>query len=255
MAPDPPVLCLSGLDPAGAAGGVRDLWALHRIGAGGLWVPTCLTAQAAGRVRSLHAVPEGYIERALDTLLDDSAGGTMPRAVKVGLVDSRATWSRLLPYLDRWAKEGIPIVVDPVRAPSAGGFEVADEVRDLLLGQLPALHPILTPNLPELRWLDPSSDAAALVERGARGVLVTGGHAADTVAVTDVYHDATGSTRLRRARHPTRRRGTGCVLSTLLTFHLGQGLEPRAAARVAGHMLWRFWNELTLEATPRLTPG
>jgi hydroxymethylpyrimidine/phosphomethylpyrimidine kinase len=239
------VLCLGGLDPTGAAGLLRDRWALGIAGGQGWFVPTCLTAQTPTRFLAARAVPPDYLAGTLDALLAEER----PAAIKIGLVVDAATWRALLPRLQTMTGEGVRLVVDPIRAPSIGDFTVGDDVRALLAGEVLALHPILTPNEPELFWLQPDAgpDAAAaqLVARGAAGVLHKGGHAAPRDEVEDRWHDAQGCVAVRRPRHAgPPRRGTGCVLSTLLAFELGSGLEPRQASRVAGHMLWQRWAEL-----------
>lgn len=232
-----PVLCIAGFDPSGAAGLTRDLWALQQLGGTGFGVTSCLTVQTHTRFVAIEHVPADYVGAAIDALVADHAVG----AVKVGLVDCMSTWETLLPRIAELRNRGIPIVVDPVRAPTAGGFSHGEDVRAFLAERLPSLGVILTPNLPELDWL---GDVAALLERGAAGVLVKGGHAEDAALVADTWHDANGSTTLRHPRHEEARRGTGCVLSTLFARELATGLTPVQAIRTAGHQLWRLWPKL-----------
>ncbi|MEZ5989929.1 MAG: bifunctional hydroxymethylpyrimidine kinase/phosphomethylpyrimidine kinase [Planctomycetota bacterium] len=236
----PRVLCLSGLDPAGAAGLARDLWALARAGGRGLPVPTCLTVQSSRRFVSLEPTPPAWLAEALRLARADEA----PEAAKVGLVADAAT-----PALLAEGLAGIPaLVVDPVRAPSLGGAGHGDEVARALRAAFAPLAPVWTPNLPELAWLcgtdDPLRAARALLDEGARGVLVKGGHAGGPELV-DLWVEAGREQELRRPRiGGPPRRGTGCVLASLLALELARGQAPLEAARDACDRLGRLWAEL-----------
>ena len=248
-----PVLCLSGLDPSGAAGLLRDLWALQRTGQRGSGLTTCLTVQNHRRCESLTDMPGGYLSAALACLVEES----WPGAVKIGLMASEAGWEEILPWLREAREQGIPIVVDPILAPSAGGWKAPAEVRAVLLEEVLPLGAFWTPNLPELEWLTgdpvPLSASEMLLTEGAAGLLVKGGHdEADTVWVEDAWIEKSGEQRFRRARiGGPPRRGTGCVLSTLFAQGLAEGNTPRDASRSAGDRLARLWAELDPEISKR----
>jgi hydroxymethylpyrimidine/phosphomethylpyrimidine kinase len=244
-----PVLCLSGLDPSGAAGLLRDLWALQRGGQRGSGLTTCLTVQNRGRFESLCGMPRGYLSEALACLVEEG----WPAAIKIGLIAAEAEWEELLPWLRDARAQDIPIVVDPIRAPSAGGWKIPPEVRAVLLEEVLPLGAFWTPNIPELHWLtdeeDPLTASERLLESGAQGLLVKGGHdEANTVWVEDAWIEKSGEQRFRRTRiGGPPRRGTGCVLSTLFALGLAQGRSPRDAARDAGDRLAKLWSELDPE--------
>jgi len=237
------VLCLSGWDPSGHAGLARDLATLQRFGRVGKGVPTCLTVQSRLRFDSVRGVDSEWVSAALGRLGDEG----WPVAVKVGLVTEVAVWAAIGRWLAPVRERGIPVVVDPIRTPTHGGWEASPELLDWIRDELLRLGPYLTPNRPELEWLA-ANGAEELLDLGALGVLVTGGHddASDTVA--DTWWDADGERILRRPRLSGPRRGTGCALSTLLAANLATATDPFEAARVSGHMLSRLWPELTPDA-------
>jgi len=194
-------------------------------------------------------MPPGYLSDALACLVEDG----WPGAIKIGLIANEAEWEDILPWLREASAQGIPIVVDPIRAPSTGGWTLPPEVRALLLEQILPLGAYWTPNIPELHWLtgndDPLAASQQLLAAGAKGLLVKGGHdESATVWVEDAWVEEAGEQRFRRERlGGPPRRGTGCVLSTLLAQGLAEGRAPRDAARDAGDRLARLWSELDPE--------
>ncbi len=244
-----PVLCLSGLDPSGAAGLLRDVWALQRGGHRSTALTTCLTVQNRGRFESLSGMPRGYLSDALACLVEEG----WPAAIKIGLMASEAEWEEILPWLREARSQDIPVVVDPIQAPTTGGWKAPPEIRAVLLEEVLPLSAFWTPNIPELHWLTGEDNALAASEQllslGAQGLLVKGGHdEAHTVWVEDAWIEKSGEQRFRRARlGGPPRRGTGCVLSTLFAQGLAEGRAPRDAARDAGDRLSRLWTELDPE--------
>lgn len=244
-----PVLCLSGLDPSGSAGLLRDLWALQRTGHRASGLTTCLTVQNRRRCASIVGMPPGYLSDALACLVEEG----WPSAIKIGLVANEAEWEDILPWLREARSQHIPIVVDPIRVPSSGGWTLPPEVRALLLEEILPLGVFWTPNIPELHWLtgqeDPLDASHQLLTEGAAGLLVKGGHdESATVWVEDAWIEKSGEHRFRRTRlGGPPRRGTGCVLSTLFAQGLAEGRAPRVAARDAGDRLSRLWTELDPE--------
>jgi hydroxymethylpyrimidine kinase/phosphomethylpyrimidine kinase len=236
------VVCLSGWDPSGHAGLARDLATLQRFGRVGTGVPTCLTVQSRKRFDSVRGVDPEWVSEALARLADEG----WPAAVKVGLVTEVEVWNAIGAWLGPVRERGIPVVVDPVRAPTHGGWQATGELRAWLRDELLPLGPHLTPNRPELEWLS-ESGPSELIEGGAHGVLVTGGHEIEAGdSVVDRWWDTDGERILRRPRLPgPARRGTGCALSTLLAANLAAATDGFEAARVSGHMLSRIWTELT----------
>jgi hydroxymethylpyrimidine/phosphomethylpyrimidine kinase len=73
--------------------------------------------------------------------------------------------------------------------------------------------------------------ARALLDRGARAVLLKGGHRRGG-DVVDIFTDGSTTFLLRAPRVATpNTRGTGCVLSTAIACHLARGLALQDAVR------------------------
>jgi hydroxymethylpyrimidine/phosphomethylpyrimidine kinase len=154
--------------------------------------------------------------------------------VKLGLVPDAASALALGAALAGY--EG-PVVVDPVRAASAGGA-LSRASRDELWPLL-ARATLVTPNASELAGLadrDVADMDAALVAarslcaRGLRWVLVKGGHLPDPARCTDVLVSATETAFFEgpRLAGPSPR-GTGCALASAVAVGLARGLALPAA--------------------------
>lgn len=237
-AADVVVIAVGGFDPGGGAGVVRDFLTARTWGAAARLVPTAWTEQSSAGVASVEPRAPDALERALGAAL---GGGEPPsdaprRVVKIGMIPDPRTLAALVGAL---ASFGGPIVWDPVLAASSGGA--------LFTGDLAALETLIprvtlmTPNAVEaaaLTGLAVTSEAAAvatgeaLVARGARAVLVKGGHL-DGAAAVEVLITASATCRFSAERLPGPSvRGTGCALATAIAVGLGRGLAlPEAIAR------------------------
>ena len=89
--------------------------------------------------------------------------------------------------------------------------------------------------------------ALALLQRGARAVLIKGGHlAGDTV--TDMVCDSAGVRYFQRPRVNVRTHGTGCRLSAAIVARLALGASLDSAVQTAGD----FVHEYIAGVTPAL---
>ena len=115
----PVVLCISGVDPTGAAGLHAEIDVLHGLGVHAISLVTALTVQDTHNVTAVLPV-------AVDTLAAQwaalQADGIRPDAVKVGLVANaeQATW-----IAEQVKALGVPMVVDPILR-AGGGRDPAD---------------------------------------------------------------------------------------------------------------------------------
>lgn len=192
-----------------------------------------VTAQDAGGVRAVHAIPAPVLQAQLDAF-------PLLGAVAVGALISTANVGVTVQYL-RTRAERIPVVVDPVMTASLGGeLSVDDGVLQALRDDLLALPVIVTPNLHEAAQLTGKAveslehmerAAQTLVERGARAALVKGGHRSGEPV--DVLATAQDVWRLGGDRIAGDMRGTGCTLAAALACELARGAGLRAAAQGA----------------------
>jgi hydroxymethylpyrimidine/phosphomethylpyrimidine kinase len=136
---------------------------------------------------------------------------------------------------------GVPVVYDPVLAPSAGGVFTDAATRAVILARLLPLVSVVTPNLAEAEVLSGVAsvgDAAgmeragrALVAAGARSALIKGGHLEREAL--DVLVDARGATTYAAPRLSGDLRGTGCLLACSLAAALARGASIPAAVERA----------------------
>ncbi|MBI4700428.1 MAG: hydroxymethylpyrimidine/phosphomethylpyrimidine kinase [Deltaproteobacteria bacterium] len=238
-------LAVGGLDPCGGAGLVADLRAFAAAGVWGCAACAALTVQSTRGVRSVHAVPPGLLAAQIEELVAD----VPVRAVKTGALGSAAN-IRLVAALAERLPE-IPFVVDPVMAPTAGGTGALLAGRGSLgaMRQLASRAALLTPNAAEAEALvgapvrtpaQAREAAVALVERGARAVLLKGGHVgmggdgSDDGWVIDWLATRGRVVRLARRRRPgPAPHGTGCLLASLCAAALALDPAPVDARRLA----------------------
>lgn len=239
------VLVIAGSDSSGGAGVDADREALRAQGAEALVVVTAWTKQDDRGLRELGAVAaDEWTAEAREQL--ESAAEALG-AVKFGLLpgmEAVRAAAEFIAELQRTHPD-MPIVLDPILA-SSSGHEFLDAsaqaaLRELLL----PLGLVWTPNLPEAATLtgrEPSlsrvareATAGELVERGARAVVLKGGHAQEDLARDLVLERNRAPHWLE---HPRVRgggiRGSGCRFASVLAAELAFGSELEVAARSAG---------------------
>ncbi|MGM0701862.1 MAG: bifunctional hydroxymethylpyrimidine kinase/phosphomethylpyrimidine kinase [Pseudomonadota bacterium] len=237
----PVVLVLAGHDSTGGAGLIADREAVAACGGWAVTVPTALTVQSCRDVHRVVPVEAALIgEMVAD--LDEFAIG----AIKVGLLASRDTLEAVADVIQRFP--GVPVVLDPVLKAGGGTMlstnGLIEACRDRLLPHVD----ILTPNRLELMRLagkgkHDSARAAALMDKGCRGVLVTGTDtpAAETASdiVEQVLFTLEGERRWRWPRLPHRYHGSGCTLAAALAARLAAGDALTVACERAQSHAWR----------------
>lgn len=220
----PVVMTLAGTDPSGGAGIPADIETIVSLGCHPAPVVTALIVQDTHNVRALLPVTPDQVIAQARAVLED-----MPvAAFKIGVIGSAENAAALHTLLT--AYPDIPVVLDPVLA-AGGGAELAgkgliDAIQTLLL----PLTTILTPNSIEAQRLAPEADtlsacAMALLARGCRYVLISGGHEPTDQVINTLY----GNNRLLETFHwprlPNEYHGSGCTLAAAIAALLAQGHE------------------------------
>lgn len=234
-------LTIAGSDPSGGAGAQGDLKTFHAHGVYGMAVLTALTAQNTRGVSGVHDVPADFVRAQLESILAD-----LPvHAAKTGMLSRAATIEAVAAVL---ARASLPfLIVDPVMVATSGDALLADDAADLLVERLFPLATLVTPNVPEAERLsgmaittagDMRDAAAILRRRGARAVLLKGGHLAGEEVIDLLY--AEGAFREFRQQRVGSGgvHGTGCALAAAITAHLARGAaltEAVARARAFVH--------------------
>jgi hydroxymethylpyrimidine/phosphomethylpyrimidine kinase len=230
-------LTIAGSDSGGGAGIQADLKAFAVAGCYGMSAIVALTAQNTAGVSAVHEVPSEFVRAQLDAIFDDIGVD----AAKTGMLFSREL---IVTVADSLEVRPVPLVVDPVMISSSGARLLRGDAVETLVERLFPLATVVTPNLAEAQTLadlplqQPVAKkdlAERIVGRGARAVIVTGGHGPEAV---DHLFDGERHVEIPIERHDVRAtHGSGCTHSATLAAHLarGESLEnaARAAARVA----------------------
>jgi hydroxymethylpyrimidine/phosphomethylpyrimidine kinase len=222
----PVALSIAGSDSGGGAGIQADLKTFHAFGVYGTTAVTAITVQDTSRVHDVHAVPEAVVRRQIEVVARDLD----PAACKSGMLATRSLVEVVAAAV---AAERLGnYVLDPVMVATSGDRLLDRDAESAILERLVPLAAVVTPNLDEaeillgttVRDIDAMQRAAtALVEAGAAGALVKGGHLEDD-EVVDVLHDGAHLHRFRRPRlRTTSTHGTGCTLSAAIAAGLAHG--------------------------------
>ena len=225
----PRVLTIAGSDSGGGAGIQADLKTFSALGCFGMTAITAITAQNTCGVRAIHGVPPQMLGDQIDAVLEDIGVD----AVKIGMLHSPDIVRTVAGAIDRHGLTNI--VFDPVMVATSGAVLIDDEAVAVLVRELFPRVAVITPNLDEAGLLvgrtlttvdDMEWAAKALLAKGARAVLLKGGHLpGDTVL--DFLITQTGQQiwmQAPRIQSPNTH-GTGCTLSSAMAAHLALG-EP-----------------------------
>ena len=233
----PKVLSIAGSDSGGGAGIQADLKTIAALGCYGMTAITALTAQNTLGVRAIHAAPLEMLRAQIDAVVDDIGVD----AVKIGMLHSAATVRTVAEAIERHA---LPhVVLDPVMMATSGAVLIDDDAMAVLVRELFPRAEVITPNLDEAALLvghplnDETGMAAAaeeLLGRGARAVLLKGGHLqGDTVSDLLLLRGAEPLWMRAPRIASSNTHGTGCTLSSAIAAHLAQGAGLAEAVQLA----------------------
>jgi hydroxymethylpyrimidine/phosphomethylpyrimidine kinase len=231
----PRLLSIAGSDSGGGAGIQADLKTFAALGCYGMTAITAITAQNTCGVSTVSAVSAGMLQDQMNAVLGDMGVD----AVKIGMLPSIDHIQVIAEAIDRFGVQGI--VLDPVMASTSGTPLMDGRAVAALSKTLFHRVDLITPNLDEagtllgcrvVNRIDMERAATALIQRGARAVLLKGGHLlGDEVADVLVAGDGR-VTWMQGARIATRNsHGTGCTLSSAIAAHLARGSNLEHAVR------------------------
>jgi hydroxymethylpyrimidine/phosphomethylpyrimidine kinase len=234
------VLIAAGSDSGGGAGIQADIKAVTALGGYAATAITALTAQNTKGVFGVEGVSPAFIQQQMRVVLEDIGAD----AVKTGMLHDAATIEAVAEVLRDYP--GLPVVVDPVMVAQSGASLLQDSAVAALVERMLPLAGLLTPNLPEaevLTGLSIESEAEMaeagrqLLRKGAKAVLVKGGHRAGEEMV-DLLVTGAGVTRFADSRIDTEEtHGTGCTLASAIATGLAQGLPlEKAVARARRYL-------------------
>jgi hydroxymethylpyrimidine kinase/phosphomethylpyrimidine kinase len=196
---------------------------------------TALTVQSTQGVQAVHPTPAATLRAQLDVLVDDLEIA----AIKIGMLGTRANAVVVAEFLDK--RDFQHVVLDPVVRASVGGPDLLDAGGvKFLAEELTKRASVVTPNIAEAALLSgleisdiPGMEAAArkLVERGARAVVIKGGHMEKPV---DVLFDGAELQVLGADRVKTENtHGSGCTFASAIAAQLASGRALPEAVMLA----------------------
>lgn len=233
----PRLLTIAGSDSGGGAGIQADLKTFSALGCFGMTAITALTAQNTTGVSAIHGVPPDMLRAQIDAVLEDIGVD----AVKIGMLHSPEIVHTVASAIDRHGL--MHVVLDPVMVATSGAVLVDSPAIAALVSELFGRTALVTPNLDEAsllvgRTLTSEADmqvaAQELLAKGARAVLLKGGHLAGDV-VSDLLQVAGSAPHWMRAPRiaTANTHGTGCTLSSAIAAHLALGMSLIDAVEAA----------------------
>ncbi|SDX53658.1 hydroxymethylpyrimidine/phosphomethylpyrimidine kinase [Collimonas sp. OK242] len=246
------VLVFSGSDPSGGAGMQADITAIAALGAHPLSVVTVLTVQDNERVFGVFPVAADLVRQQAQVLVDRIDIS----ALKLGIVGNRANAEAIAAIIRdlRSRQPDLPVVFDPVLA-TGHGDSLASEDPIVALEPLFQLATVITPNRVEADRLcgaqaSPERQAAMLLERGCRHVLLKGGHGPERHEVLNRWISRTQQRNWSWPRLPGEFHGSGCTLAAALAALLAQGRDIEQAIDAA-----QIYCQQTLAASYAIAAG
>lgn len=238
------VWTIAGSDSSAGAGLQADLKVFASFGVRGASLVTAITAQSLASVQAVETVSEGMLDAQWQALAMHP-----PDVIKIGMLRGAGQIRWLASRLQQCPD--VPVVCDPVLQASDGTPLQLADVREVFLRELLPHITLLTPNFPEAHWLLGNAVAeganavelgSALLQAGARAVLVKGGHAHGVMA-SDYFCTSSDRFWMHHARLPGHIHGSGCILSSAIAAALAQGYALDDAVVLGKRYLSQGWRQ------------
>ena len=230
----PVVLVIAGVDPSGGAGIFADFRTIESAGVRAVGAITALTVQTEHSFLEYKPTPPEMLRSTIKSLSEAFSIG----AVKTGMLATAEVAQTVVELIDELQCDYL--VVDPVIVAAVGARLVDEAAEAIIREQLVPRAYLLTPNILEAEMLTglEVKDAAGMTEaakklrmRGAKNVVVTGGHL-DGDAV-DVMASDEGIEVFRAPRLPGSVHGTGCAFASAAAAALVNGVSVVGAVAAA----------------------
>ncbi len=233
----PRALTIAGSDSGGGAGIQADLKTFTAHNVFGMSVLTSITAQNTVGVTGVHDLPPEFVRQQLDAVATDIGID----AAKTGMLSNREIIEVLPERIKHHRIENL--VVDTVMRAKSGDPLLRADAQQAFIKFILPLALVATPNLPEAETItgkkissleEMKNAAKRIVDKGAKTVLVKGGHHMDEKKSVDVFYDGKDFTLFEAERIPTKNtHGTGCTLSAAIAANLAKGVELKESIRLA----------------------
>ena len=224
----PVILCLSAHDPSGGAGLQADIEAIRANGCFAVSVITALTEQSLMRgVKQVLPQDPGYLLRQIRLINDEYPIAAM----KIGVIGSDENILAISQVLDEISS--VPIILDPVLAPTSGDRFVTEESIRILREELISKCTLITPNKDECLRLGNSDTIPSAINNlhadECNNILITSTTMYQSEIEHTLYQEHRPSVTYKTQRLPGEYHGSGCTLSATITAKLAHQYElPQA---------------------------
>ena len=227
-----PVLTIAGSDASGGAGIEADIKTFCAHGLYGMSVITSVVAENTFRVINAYDMSAQAVGDQIEAIFEDIA----PKAVKIGMLPNAKIMQIVAEKLEKFNAENV--VLDPVMQ-AKNGFNLMSE-RENLLSKMLGIIDLITPNIPEAEILtnteisnenDMKNAALIIAEKGAKSVLIKGGHkkgTSDFLLFDEKFFEYKTKFINTKNTH-----GTGCTLSSAIASNLALGRKMNEAVENA----------------------
>ena len=227
----PTALSIAGSDSSAGAGIQADLKTFSALGVYGATAITAITAQNTEGVVSQCALPADIVRDQIVAVIED----IRPSVIKIGMLHNRDTANIVADTLERY---NIPIILDPVMVSTSGHRLLSPDAEDVITKRLLPMAMLITPNIPEMAALtamplttldEKRAAACSLLRRGAKAILLKGGHEEGNTKIDILYQATEKGMRISYFASPTiatrNTHGTGCTLSAAIASYIALGYE------------------------------
>ncbi len=250
----PRVLIIAGSDSSGGAGVQADIKTCAAFGVYSSCALTAITAQNTLGVQQVEAVSPKLVAAQMRSVLNDIGADV----IKIGMLANEGVMQAVIDVIDELAPE-TTLVLDPVLAATSGDTLLEEAAVKLLKDKLIPMSELITPNAIEAEVLtgikiedasDLSKAGEALLEMGAYGALMKGGHLKGK-SVMDVLVTPEGNHMMSAPRIRSRHtHGTGCTLASAVASMLAQGASLEEAVSEAREFVFE-----AIHSAPKLGAG
>lgn len=248
------VLVIAGSDSSGGAGIQADIKTITVLGGYAATAITALTAQNTLGVFDVLEVPEAFIRKQIEVVVDDIGVD----AIKTGMLHHKEVISTIVSTYQGLDEE-CALVVDPVMISKSGTRLLAADAVSYLIEELLPMATIVTPNIPEAEAItglkirneeEMVAAASKMLEMGCKAVLLKGGHLEGNDLV-DVFMDRlTIETFHAKRIKTTNTHGTGCTLASAIACCLAKGKPLKESV-----MMGRAYVRSAIKSAPGLGKG
>lgn len=233
----PQALTIAGTDSGGGAGIPADVKTMQMRGVYSAMVVVAVTAQNTLGVQDAFPMPEKLIDEQFASIASD----LKIRACKTGMLADSIRVKAVVRNLKKYNLG--PLIVDPVMVAKGGAKLLSDDAIAIVRDKLLPLATLITPNIPEACELtginikdktDIKRAAHELQKRGAKNILLKGGHAENSQKADDyiLFEDGNDMWLTAPRINTKNTHGTGDTISACITAEIAKGRSMEQAIMI-----------------------